>query len=117
AIRLDGTLTAGGTTPGELVAALDGRLAVDGALGPSVRRGEDGRPLALPRLNLTGELALDRGRFELDALDPGAVAMTGTVDLFADRLAAELRVPTDDGVRALLAQGTLERAVWRRLAP
>jgi len=116
AITLEGALSARGTTPGELVAALAGTLAVDGTLGASVRRGEDGRPLALPRLELTGELAIDRGRVALDALDTGVVATTGTVDLFADRLAAELRVPTDDGVRALLAQGTLERALWRRLA-
>jgi hypothetical protein len=116
-IALGGRLTARGTTPGELVAALDGRLAVEGIIGPSVRRGAAGRPFVLPRLALSGELALARARFDLGALDTGAVSMTGTVDVFADRLAAELRVPADDGgAVALRAHGQLGRPDWHRLA-
>jgi hypothetical protein len=117
AIMLDGRLTARGTTPAELVAALDGRLTVAGAVGPAVRRGEDGRAVALPRVRLAGELTPARGRFDLDALDTGALDLEGTVDVFADRLVARLRVPADDGVRALLAQGPLDRPLWRRVAP
>ncbi|NBB71348.1 MAG: hypothetical protein GVY33_13680 [Alphaproteobacteria bacterium] len=113
-IELEGALRSRGTTPGELAAALDGTLAVDGTLGPSRRRGVGGGVIALPALALAGELRLDAGRFDLAALDAGAVELAGVVDLFADRLAARLQVPDRRGPGELIAQGRLARPTWRR---
>lgn len=116
-LALEGALTARGTSPGELVADLDGGLAVDGTVGPSVRRGVDGRPLRLPSLALTGTLQLDRGRFDAGDLRADGARLDGAVDLFADRLAARLTLPGPEGVRVIRAVGPLDRPRWRPLDP
>lgn len=114
-VALEGALRSRGTTPGELAAALDGTLAVEGTLGPSRHRGVRGGVIALPALTLAGDLELEAGRSDLAALDAGPVELTGVVDLFADRLAARLRVPTTRGADGLIAQGRLDRPEWRRV--
>jgi len=43
------------------------------------------------------------------------VELAGVVDLFADRLAARLRVPDTRGPGELIAQGPLARPEWRRV--
>ena len=114
-IRLEGALDARGTTPGELAASLAGRLAVEAAFGPGRRRGDDGRLLTLPALELAGVLAVDRGRFALSALDAAPRALDGTVDVFADRVVARLRPGDTDAGAILLAHGPLDRPRWRHL--
>jgi hypothetical protein len=115
-VTVDGDLRSRGTTPAELAAALDGTLVVEGALGPGRRRGAHGGRIGLPPLTLAGELAVRAGRFDLAALDAGPVELAGTVDLFADRLAARLRLPGPGGPQAAIAQGRLDRPEWRRVA-